>query len=275
MATRPLPAFSQREIVLAALLGSLIEFALLFGVVWAGNTTVEIRQEAEKEEELVPIEVMPVLDEVPLLKLGSKKDIAKPKLPDIWQKRAPVPVRRLEERSAPSEKAKDDPEEIPKSELADAKHKAPTEDDEIVKKANEMLDDDTEPEKLPELSEEGVEDGSEHGTETDPLKGRAVDLYRSKILGWFNARFRPPQGEIPCEELKKLSAGVAVHVGGDRTISSFQVTAPSGNGTFDAKVQSTLANLVGQQLPPPPPLYPDLLESVVYPRLSGAGVSCP
>ena len=73
MATRPLPAFSQREIVLAALLGSLIEFALLFGVVWAGNTTVEIRQEAEKEEELVPIEVMPVLDEVPLLSWAARR----------------------------------------------------------------------------------------------------------------------------------------------------------------------------------------------------------
>ena len=38
---------------------------------------------------------------------------------------------------------------------------------------------------------------------------------------------------------------------------------------FDAKVQSTMAAIIGQQLPPPPPLYPDILETVVYPAFHG------
>ncbi len=273
MATGELPAFSQREIVLAAVFGCLIEFALLFGVFLAGDSGLRIEEKEEEQEELVPIEVQPVLDEAPLLKLGSKKEKTQ-KLPDIWKKREPVPVKRLEERSAPSEEAQDDPEEIPESELADEEHEAPTEEDEIVKEAPELDDEEEPPEEAPELEGEGTPDGAEQGTETDPLKGRAVNLYRLKISSWFNARFHPPKGEIPCEVLKGLSAGVSVQVGGDRSISGYQVTSPSGNATFDARVRSTLQGLVGQKLPPPPPLYPEILGQVVYPRLSGSGVSC-
>jgi len=31
---------------------------------------------------------------------------------------------------------------------------------------------------------------------------------------------------------------------------------------------------VGQQLPPPPPLYPDILGSTVHPSFSGANAPC-
>lgn len=274
MATSRLPAFSQGEILLAAILGCVIEGLLLGAVIWAGDSaTTIVAQPEEPPEQLVPIEVTPVLDELPLLKLGSKK--VKPKLPDMWKKRPPRPVRRLEERAAPSETAPDDPEEIPESKLADKKHDAPTEEDEIVKEVDEELEQPEEPpEETPEVEGEGAEDGSEEGTEADPLKARAVNLYKVKIAGWFNARFRPPEGQIPCEELKKLSAGVAVSVGGDRSITGFQVSSPSGNAVFDAKVQATMNNLVGQQLPPPPQLYPDILGQTVFPRLSGSGVSC-
>jgi hypothetical protein len=33
-------------------------------------------------------------------------------------------------------------------------------------------------------------------------------------------------------------------------------------------------NAVGQELPPPPPLYPDILGSTVTPRFSGANAQC-
>lgn len=124
------------------------------------------------------------------------------------------------------------------------------------------------------MQQEGHADGSAEGTETDPLKARAVDLYRNRILAWFNARFRPPVDQIPCAELKELGASVTVQVGGDRTVTSYTITRPSGNATFDAKVRSTLDALIGQELPPPPPLYPDILGSAVHPRLSGAGARC-
>jgi hypothetical protein len=57
-------------------------------------------------------------------------------------------------------------------------------------------------------------------------------------------------------------------------VTAFSITKPSGNAVFDAKVNSTLAGMVGQELPPPPPLYPDILGSTVTPRLSGSGVKC-
>lgn len=271
MAAAALRAFSGREIALCAIFGLLLEGSLITGIVVSGNTRVHIQKKEEPAELVIPIAVQPVLDDLPLLKLGSKKD--KLKLPDMWQKREPVPVRRLEERSAPSEKAVDSPDEIPKSEIADRDHPAPDEDDEIVKEVDQTLEDEP-TEEAPEFSEEGDESGVANGTEVDPLKARAVDLYRMKILSWFNSRFRPPKDQIPCETLRGLSAGVSVQVGGDRSVAGFTVTSPSGNAVFDASVQSTMNALIGQILPPPPELYPDILGQAVFPRLSGSGVPC-
>lgn len=273
MAATALRAFSTKEIVLCAVFGVFLEALLLVGIIVSGNTRVQIQKNEAPQEIAVPIAVQPVLDDLPLLKLGSKKDKLKPRLPDMWRKREPVPVRRLEERSAPSEKAEDRPDAIPESEIADPDHPAPDEDDEVVKEVDQTLEDQP-TEETPELSEEGDESGAANGTETDPLKARAVDLYRMKILSWFNARFRPPVGQVPCDVLKGLSAGVSVQVGGDRSVQSFTVTSPSGNAVFDASVQSTMSALVGQILPPPPELYPDILGQAVSPRLSGAGAGC-
>lgn len=263
-------AFSASEIVIAASAGLLLEVGLIVGIAISGNTGVRIKAAEEPPELVVPIHVQPMLDDLPLLKLGSK---TKPRLPEMWKKNEPTPVRRLEERSAPSELAKDDPQEIPKSKVADKDHPAPDKDDELVEKTEQTLKDD-EKKEAPQLNEEGAEDGVKGGTETDPLKARAVDLYRMKILSWFNARFRPPKDQIPCEVLRKLSAGVSVQVGSDRSVAGFVVTSPSGNATFDASVQSAMSALTGQILPPPPELYPDILGQSVFPRLSGAGVPC-
>ncbi len=271
---RVAPGLSTRQLALGCVAATVIQLGFFSLLVLAGRSEAHVRAVEEKAPQAVPIAVKPVLDEVPLLKLGSKQDKLKPKLPDMWKKQAPVPVKRYEEVSAPSEKAEDTPAAIPKAPVVDNKQ-APPPDAEIAKEVPELLDT-PEPDQPPppELEEEGVADGSKDGTETDPMKGRAVDLYRSKILAWFNSRFRPPQGEVPCEELKKLSAGLVVQVGADRTVTGFSITSPSGNAAFDAKVTSTLSAIVGQELPPPPPLYPDILGSTVYPRLSGAGVQC-
>jgi hypothetical protein len=132
---------------------------------------------------------------------------------------------------------------------------------------------DAAPDSEPVEEGEGAPDGVKEGTETDPLKARIISQYQAKLAAWFNARFRPPTGEIPCEELKKLSSSVSVNVGANRNITGYSA-APSGNAVFDAKVRATMDSLRGQELPPPPPLYPDILESTLFPRLSGAGVKC-
>lgn len=260
-------AFSQREVGIAVAFALLLQAAFFLLLTLANKTKIEEKQEAKPE--LVPIAVKPVMDDLPLLKLGSKQ---KAKLPDMWKKQPPI--KRYEDRAAPSTKADDKVEpKDPDKKLADKDHEAPPEDAEIAKQVDTQLEDsENKPENA--MNQEGAADGVKEGTETDPLKARAVDQYRMKLMAWFSARFKPPVEAIPCEELKKLSAGVLVQVSGDRSVASFSITRPSGNATFDAKVQSTMANLIGQELPPPPPLYPDILQSTLSPRFSGEAAKC-
>lgn len=264
-------AFSSGEITVAIGGAFLVQAAFFTLLALYGNTRGAVKREEIEVPEEIPIAVTPMLDELPLLKLGTKNPL-KPRLPDMWKKRAPRPVKRYEERSAPSEDAKDDPDEIPESKLADRKHEAPPEDAEIVKELEQELDEEDEPPEESELTEEGAEDGSEDGTETDPLKARQVDLYRIKIANWFASRFSPPA--LPCEVLVTLSTSAIVQVGGDRSITGFSVTSPSGNSEFDNKVRGTLQALQGSQLPPPPPLYPDILGSTVSTAFRGNRADC-
>jgi hypothetical protein len=267
-------AFSARELTLASVFAILLQVAFLALLAFAGDSRGKVREEIVLLPNEIPIAVTPMLDDLPLLKLGSKKT-EKPRLPEMWRKKAPRPVKRYEERSAPSEQAEDEVEKIPESKLADKEHEAPPEDAEVIKEVDqELLDEEVKPEEEAPMVEEGAADGVAEGTETDPLKARQVDQYRLKIAQWFRSRFTLPTDTIPCEVLKTLSTGVSVSVGGDRRIVGFTVSSPSGNPTFDAKVTGTIAGLTGQQLPPPPPLYPDILGTTVYPRLSGAGVNC-
>ncbi|HSC89971.1 MAG TPA: TonB C-terminal domain-containing protein [Polyangiaceae bacterium] len=262
-------AFSQREVGIACAFAMTLQAAFFALLIWAGKNDSRIAAKEEPKPQLVPIAVKPVLDDLPLLKLGSKQ---KAKLPDMWKKQPPI--KRYEDRAAPSSKADDQVKPIdPEKKLADKDHEAPPEDAEIAKQVDTKLED---AEQKPEnaMTEEGAADGVKEGTETDPLKARAIDQYKAKLAAWFNSRFKPPEDAIPCEELIKLGTSVSVRVGSDRSVAGFSITSPSGNAVFDAKVQSTLQNLVGQELPPPPPLYPDILESTLYPRLSGAGRKC-
>ena len=273
MSSTSASTFSPVEISTAVVFAAVIQmaFVLLLILAGAGNAKIVAKEPPPPKE--IPIAVQPVMDDLPLLKLGGRKKV-RAKLPDMWKKQPPIPIKRFEEKSAPSETAKDDPKEIPTSEVAKGDAEAPPPDAEIAKQVDETLDAGPQPDaSVPEG--EGSPDGVKEGTETDPLKARAVSLYKMKILGWFNARFRPPAGQIPCAELKKLSTGVSATVGPDRTVNGYSITRPSGNATFDAKVKATMDGIVGQQLPPPPPLYPDLaIGAAVYPTFSGAGAKC-
>lgn len=279
---RPLPkgyvgelvaSFTELEVAIAIVAALAVHLVLAVGFLVINRVVISAKEEPP-EKMLIPIAVKPVLDETKLLKLGGKKPV-KYKLPDMWQKKAPI-VRREKAASAPSPDAKDDPAAIPDAGLVAPDAEAPAPDAEVAKEVDELQPDatmtDAEPE--PEVEGEGSPDGVKEGTETDPLKARAVSQYTMKILGWFNARFTPPTTGAPCEELKKLSAGVAAQVGGDRTVTSYTIIRPSGNPTFDATVKATMDAIVGQQLPPPPPLYPDILGSTVTPSFSGQRAQC-
>src|SRR5690606_680438 len=250
-------AFRPSEIVLAALGSAGILTAFFALLVLAGKSSAHVQAKEAPPPTAIPIAVKPVLDDLPLLKQGGKK--VRPQLPDMWQK--PQPLRRVQPKPAPSPKAQKTPEAAPQTPPPKASAEEPKPEDQVAKEVDQVLEET--PGAEPVVEGEGAPDGVKEGTETDPLKARAVSQYLAKILAWFNARFQPPVGQIPCDELKALSAGVAVMVGSDRQITGYTITSPSNNPIFDERVKSTLERIVGEQLPPPPPLYPDILESTV------------
>ncbi|MGD0837412.1 MAG: TonB C-terminal domain-containing protein [Polyangia bacterium] len=94
----------------------------------------------------------------------------------------------------------------------------------------------------------------------DGLKQRAIDIYRGDLVAWFLARF-DIRGKLAFATLKHLRAVASISITPEHTVDSFTLTAESGNPIFDAQVKSALAIIrsSGASLPPPPPLYPDLL----------------
>jgi hypothetical protein len=256
------------EIAAAVTVATVIQMAFFFLLAVAGSDL----KIAAKPENLAlerPISVKPVLDETPLLKLGGKK---RAKLPDMWKKQQAV--QRFEEKSAPSPHAAKTPDAIPTTEVAKGDAQAPPPDAEIAKKVDEDIERVDAATPAPEVAGEGVADGIKEGTETDPLKGRAVSVYRARLIAWFLQRVRIKDGEIPCDELKKLTSRVSASVSPDGTVTGFSVGSPSGNGLYDSRVQSGMQSAVGQQVPPPPDNYPDILPPTLSLTFTGSSQKC-
>jgi len=246
--------FTHRELWLAVIFAATIECGFFAMLVAAGASRGKVHAiEAPAPTEL-PIAVKPVLDDVPLLKLGGKK--MRPKLPDLWKKNPPI--QRFEAASAPSPLAPMTPDAIPSSPLARKDAGPPPPPDAAVAKQVDqvLLDAGPPPKETPQVEGAGVQDGVKEGTETDPLKGRAIGQYKQLVIAWFNAKWHPP--DLPCEVMKGLTVAGMPTWGPDRTVVGITPVRMSGNATFDEKAKSTWASIVGQQIPPPPPLYSDI-----------------
>jgi hypothetical protein len=192
----------------------------------------------------------------PVLKLGTKTPT---KLPEQWARKKPAAAK-TEPAALPSPQAEKTLEAIPKTHAPDASV-APT----VVDAAAPWsLYTTATPEAgaatTTAASTQGSEQGAANGTETDPLKARAADMYRAQLASWFAARFQI-KGKVPFDKLKTLHASAVVSVTADRKVGSFSVVRPSGDSTFDAEVQATLARVQssGAELPAPPPMYPEML----------------
>jgi outer membrane biosynthesis protein TonB len=192
----------------------------------------------------------------PVLKLGSKNPT---KLPSQWQRKQPVAPKPTEPTALPSPQTQKTPEAIPTTHVPDAaaplvpvEAGAPDQPSSTAPAGSGTV--------ATAASTEGSEQGSASGTETDPLKGRAADMYRQQIAAWFISRFNI-RGKIPFDKLKTLRAAAVVSVTSDRKVGSFSIVKPSGDPTFDAQVQATLAGAQssGAELPAPPPMYPEFL----------------
>ncbi len=191
----------------------------------------------------------------PVLKLGTKNPKS---VPAQWQRRAPAAAK-TEPAALPSPQADKTPQAIPTARVPDASV-APT----VSDAASPVQPNPTAPDDAGVVataaSTEGSEQGAAGGTETDPLKARAADMYRAQLAAFFAARFQI-RGKIPFDTLKTLHAAATVTVTSDRKVGSFSVVRPSGNPRFDTEVQETLARVRsgGAELPAPPPMYPEML----------------
>lgn len=200
--------------------------------------------------------------DAPLLKFGGTPDPSR--LPD--RAAEPVQKARAEEKTFVStqagKEAKDIPEE-PKP-LAKAEEKAPPPDAEITKQVDTPLPAPPDAPKTPaNIPEKGHQDGVKEGTETDPLKARAVDLYRARIISWFSRRFRVSGSGLSADELRKYRVSAIVELSDSRGIVSYSIV-PSGNSAFDAAARSALESTKGQSLPPPPEDYPEAVQSRIH-----------
>ena len=209
----------------------------------------------------VPVKIVPMLDpDAPMLKLGGQRDHTR--LPDRWVRQAPKP--RVERQGVVSPKAGKAAEDIPEPvKMADAGAKPPPPDAELVKQADAPPAPIVDAGPPANVDEKGHADGVQGGTELDPLKARAVDLYRAKIAGWFSGRFRVTGSGLPKPDLLKYRVSAQVSVGADRAVTGYTMT-PSGNAAFDAAARAALDGAKGQTLPPPPENYPDVVQSTIH-----------
>jgi hypothetical protein len=190
----------------------------------------------------------------PVLKLGTKTPA---KIPEQWQRRRPVAAKTPA--ALPSPQAEKTLEAIPKTHVPDASVAPMAVDAGHVDQPNLTAPVDSGA-SATAAPVEGSEQGAANGTETDPLKARAADMYKAQLQAWFGSRFHIA-GKIPFDHLKTLHALVRVTVTDDRKVGSFSIGKPSGDPAFDSEVQATLTQIQtsGVELPAPPPMYPEML----------------
>jgi len=219
--------FLPRELAIAVAVAAIAQGAAIFAL-RSSSSSHQAEAAPDIDQALsTPVRIVPVLDlDSPLLKLGGKLDPTR--LPDRWVEQAPKA--RVEEKAFVSTKAGKSEADIPPPEVAvaDAGTPLPPADAEITKKVDTPIAPALDPAPPANVAVEGHQDGVKEGTETDPLKARAVDLYRARIIGWFSRRFRVSGSGMPPEELTKYRVSATVELSNDRQVVGYSIV-PSGN----------------------------------------------
>lgn len=258
-------AFSPGEVLGAVALSSVVQAGVVALLVFGRGAELP---RVEPEPEMLAVAVNPIIDERPILKKGTPN----PKRAPEPQPKQPPPPEPVVEKSAPSPAA---PTVVPKSPpppVAKPDEKPAKPEDKPVVKRPLIVEREEDPNADEE--DEGDEQGVVGGTEKDPLKARAISLYQQKLIAWFQQGFSPPLDVIPCPTLVTLRLSVRATIGSDGTVTGFTLNGSSGNTIFDARVRERMQRTVGQQVPPPPPNYPELAESTVFPTFLGKNDKC-
>jgi hypothetical protein len=214
------------------------------------------------EEALIPVSVVDPAQEGPLLKLGGGRSQARTAAgrdPSPAPPQASQPERAAGASDKASKSAEDAPPPDPNS--APAGEAPPSLDPEVPAQTNAAPSPGAE-DIASGAAGPGSPDGAPDGTETDPLKARAVDLYRARLIAWFSSRFRVSGSGLSPDELTRYKVSASVHLSSDRQIESFSIEA-SGNAAFDAAARAALEAARGQALPPPPESYPDIVQRTI------------
>jgi hypothetical protein len=241
--------FRADEVAIAVPVAILAQLGLVWMLASPGPRDVraDISDEAAKP---IAVAITPLVDQ-PLLKLGQQQPAVAPG----WQRKT---APKQDENPLPSPQAQIDAGPVDKPVSDAGPPVEPT--DAGTGPASPNTPEDASVVSDSGLSGPGDPSGSDAGTETDPLKGRAVAMYRSQLDGFFSSRFNI-RGKIPFELLEKLSATVVIQVSPDRKVTGFSVVKPSGDPIFDQEVRAAVAGVQssGIELPAPPPRYPELL----------------
>jgi hypothetical protein len=253
--------FRGREVV-AALLSSAV---VLVGAALALQVASLDRPAAVPEIDpgtALPVKIVPVLDlDSPLLKLGGKPDHAR--LPDRWVRRRPVP--RVAQKAFVSTKAGKTEHDLPPPDvpIADAGAKVSPPEAEVTKQVDTPFSSVVDAGAPANVDQVGHADGVTEGTETDPLKARAVDVYRAKIAAWFSSRFGVHGSGLDRAELQRIRVHAVVQIGAGHLVAGYTLS-PSGNAAFNEAARAALEGAKGQAIPPPPENYPDVEQSQIH-----------
>jgi hypothetical protein len=210
------------------------------------------------EEATIPVSVIDAAPDGPLLKLGGARVQART---DVGH---PAPPPRAERAADASGEVAKSPKDVPSPDANTASpgDAPPTPGAALPEQVDTGLAPSPDPAMASGVAGPGSLDGAPEGTETDPLKGRAVDLYRARLIAWFSSRFRVSGSGLSPDELARHKVTATVHLSSDQRIESFSIDS-SGSAPFDAAARAALEGARGQALPPPPESYPDIVQRTI------------
>lgn len=200
-----------------------------------------VHPSAHDDEDDKPMVSRPVV-QASLLKLG--KPIDPKKLPDrlVPQQRTAPKKQLTASREDPNQKKPDaGAPPPPQAEDADLTN--------LVAKSDPFAE-----KNIPKKPEEGFENGSDAGTETDPSKVKAGDMYALQLGQFLAQRLNVPT-VISVGEERRMCAIYEVNVGRNMVIWHVR-TSPvksAGNELFDDAAREMLSKLLDDKTPLPEP----------------------
>ena len=235
------PRYSADEVVLGVVAGVLLHVALI------GPFVAKSLLPHTVEPEEKPIVSRPVV-QASLLKLG--KPIDPKKLPDRLVPR---------QRTAPKKQVTASPDDPVVKKDAGAEPPPNTKDSDLtslIDKSDPFAED-----AGKARPEEGRAEGVEGGTETDPNKVRAGDMYAAQLSQFFGQRMTIPT-VISIGEARKMCVVMQINIGRNMVIWHVQVTPviKSGNELMDDAARGMMLKLLDDKtaLPSPPKEVDDL-----------------